>query len=107
MTKRKQPKKQQFLQDETGKGKGGDDMANFTMVDQSTCIACGVCGELASNLFAYTNDGISYSMLDDNEGITEVSEDLIEDLEDAFDSCPTNSIKMSDTPFNCKKYEAS
>ncbi|MER2088383.1 MAG: ferredoxin [Sporosarcina sp.] len=82
-------------------------MANFTMVDQSTCIACGVCGELAPDLFNYTDDGISYAILDNNTGVTEVSEDLIEDLEDAFDSCPTDSIKMASTPFNCKKDEAS
>ncbi|WP_186672782.1 ferredoxin [Sporosarcina sp. BP05] len=82
-------------------------MANFTMVDQSTCIACGVCGELAPDLFKYRDDGISYSILDENTGVTEVSEDLLEDLEDAHDSCPTSSIKMADTPFDCQKDEAS
>lgn len=82
-------------------------MANFTMVDQSTCIACGVCGEMAPDIFDYTDDGISFSILDDNEGITEVPEDLIEDLEDAHESCPTNSIKMAEAPFKCQKVEAS
>lgn len=82
-------------------------MANFTMVDQSTCIACGVCGELAPDLFKYREDGISYSILDENKGVTEVSDDLLEDLEDAHDSCPTSSIKMADTPFICQEDEAS
>jgi ferredoxin len=82
-------------------------MAHFTMVDQSTCIACGVCGELAPDLFKYREDGISFSILDENTGVTEVSEDLLEDLEDAHDSCPTSSIKMADTPFTCQKNEAS
>lgn len=82
-------------------------MANFTMVDQSTCIACGVCGELAPDLFKYREDGISYAILDENTGVTEVSDDLLEDLEDAHDSCPTSSIKMADTPFDCQKDEAS
>ncbi len=82
-------------------------MAHFTMVDQSTCIACGVCGELAPDLFKYREDGISFSILDENTGVTEVSEDLLEDLEDAHDSCPTSSIKMADTPFTCQKDEAS
>lgn len=77
-------------------------MANFTMVDQSTCIACGVCGELAPEIFNYREDGISFSILDENLGVTEVSEDLLEDLEDAHDSCPTSSIKVADTPFNCQ-----
>ena len=82
-------------------------MTNFTMVDQSTCIACGVCGETAPELFDYTEEGISFSILDNNQGVTEVPEELVEDLEDAHDSCPTNSIKMADTPFKYRNFEAS
>ncbi|WP_342513979.1 ferredoxin [Sporosarcina sp. FSL K6-1522] len=82
-------------------------MAHFTMVDQSTCIACGLCAELASELFDYTEDGISFAILDDNAGVTEVPEDLIEDLEDAFESCPTDSIKMAEAPFTCQETAAS
>ncbi|MCM3743207.1 ferredoxin [Sporosarcina luteola] len=82
-------------------------MATYTMVDRSTCIACGACNPNAPDLFEYTEDGLSYALLDGNEGTTEVPEDLIEDLEDAIDGCPTDSIKMADTPFNCQKVEAS
>ena len=82
-------------------------MAQFTMVERSTCIACGLCAELAADLFDYTDDGLSYAILDDNAGITEVPEDLLEDLEDAFDSCPTDSIKMAEAPFECQKTAAS
>ncbi|HEY4554131.1 MAG TPA: ferredoxin [Bacillaceae bacterium] len=82
-------------------------MAKYTMVVRSTCIACGACNPVAPELFEYTADGLSYALLDDNQGITEVPEDLVEDLEDAYEGCPTNSIKVSDQPFGCPKFEAS
>lgn len=82
-------------------------MATYTIVDRSTCIACGACQPTAPGLFEYTEDGLSYALLDGNEGIMEVPEDLIEDLEDAVEGCPTDSIKMSDTPFHCQRVEAS
>ena len=56
-------------------------MATYTMVDRSTCIACGACNPTAPGLFEYTEDGLSYALLDGNEGITEVPEELVEDLE--------------------------
>ena len=37
---------------------------------------------------------------DNNQGITEIPEDLYDDLQDAADGCPTDSIKIADTPFN-------
>jgi len=37
---------------------------------------------------------------DDNRGITEIPDDLYDDLQDAQDGCPTDSIKVADSPFN-------
>ncbi|MDM5455170.1 ferredoxin [Peribacillus simplex] len=74
-------------------------MAKYTVVDQETCIACGACGANAPEIFDYNDEGIAFSILDANTGITEVSEDLEEDLEDAFDGCPTDSIKLATEPF--------
>ncbi|MGZ9815712.1 ferredoxin [Peribacillus simplex] len=74
-------------------------MAIYTIVDQETCIACGACGATAPEIFDYDDEGIAFSILDANAGITEVSEDLEEDLEDAFDGCPTDSIKLAKEPF--------
>ncbi|MEY8188538.1 ferredoxin [Peribacillus simplex] len=74
-------------------------MAKYTVVDQETCIACGACGAAAPEIFDYNDEGIAFSILDANTGITEVSEDLEEDLEDAFDGCPTDSIKLATEPF--------
>lgn len=82
-------------------------MAYYTMVTRETCIACGACNPTAPDLFDYTEDGFAYGLLDDNAGVTEVPEDLVEDLEDAHEGCPTGSIKMSDQPFQCKQTEAS
>jgi ferredoxin len=82
-------------------------MVKYTIVDQDTCIACGACGAAAPELFDYDDEGISFALLDDNKGITPVAEDLVEELEDAFESCPSNSIKMADEPFDCKKGVAS
>ncbi|MEP9407689.1 ferredoxin [Peribacillus frigoritolerans] len=74
-------------------------MATYTIVGQETCIACGACGATAPGIFDYNDEGIAFSILDANTGVTEVSEDLEEDLEDAFDGCPTDSIKLAAEPF--------
>ncbi|MFJ7953036.1 ferredoxin [Lysinibacillus sp. NPDC096418] len=70
-------------------------MAKFTRVDQSTCIACGACGASAPEIFDYNDEGIAYVILDDNAGCQEIPEDLYDDLEDAMEGCPTESIKVA------------
>lgn len=76
-------------------------MCKYTIVNQDTCISCGSCGSIAPDIFAYDSEGLSYYIEDDNMGNVPVEdEDLLFDLEDAHDECPTQSIKMSDTPFN-------
>lgn len=74
-------------------------MANFTMVDKETCIACGACGAAAPDLFDYDEEGIAEAILDNNQGITEVDSGLEDDLMDALDGCPTESIQVSEQPF--------
>ncbi|MEK4030498.1 MULTISPECIES: ferredoxin [Bacillaceae] len=82
-------------------------MAKYTIVDQETCIACGACGAAAPEIFDYDDEGISYVILDQNEGTMDVPEELIDDLEEAYEGCPTESIKVADVPFhgNPLKYE--
>ncbi|MCY8235500.1 ferredoxin [Priestia endophytica] len=75
-------------------------MTKYTIVDKETCIACGACGASCPDLFEYDDEGISYVLLDDNQGITSVDEDFYDDLEDAADGCPTQSIKVSCEPFD-------
>lgn len=75
-------------------------MARFTCVDQDTCIACGACAGVAPDIFDYDDEGFSFSILDDNQGITPIEGDLEDDLMDALDGCPTESIKVAEEPFN-------
>lgn len=76
-------------------------MATYTTVDRDTCIACGACGATAPELFDYDEEGVAFALLDQNQGNSEIPEELLEDLEDALDGCPTDSIKAEQTPFNC------
>lgn len=73
-------------------------MAKYTIVDQETCIACGACGASAPDIFDYNDEGFAFVHLDDNEGSAQVDEDLYDDLEDALDGCPTDSIKVAEHP---------
>lgn len=77
-------------------------MAKFTWVEKDTCIACGACGATAPDIYDYDDEGIAHVIYggDDNHGNTEIPEDLYDDLQDAADGCPTDSIKVADTPFN-------
>ncbi|TMW73637.1 ferredoxin [Alteribacter natronophilus] len=74
-------------------------MAKYTIVDKDTCIACGACGAAAPDIYDYDDDGIAFVILDDNEGTKAVPDELHEDMEDAFDGCPTDSIKVADESF--------
>ncbi|HEX5564370.1 MAG TPA: ferredoxin [Sporosarcina sp.] len=73
-------------------------MAKYTVVNQQTCIACGACGASAPGIFDYNDEGLAFVRLDDNKGSAEVDEHLYDDLEDAWEGFPTDSIKVSQHP---------
>jgi ferredoxin len=77
-------------------------MAKYTWVEKETCIACGACGATAPDIYDYDDEGLAEVIYDDdnNKGNTEIPEDLYDDLQDAADGCPTDSIKVADTKFN-------
>ncbi len=77
-------------------------MAKYTWVEKETCIACGACGATAPDIYDYDDEGLAEVIYqgDNNRGITEIPEELYDDLQDAQDGCPTDSIKISDEPFN-------
>ncbi|AXI09371.1 ferredoxin [Oceanobacillus sp. 143] len=75
-------------------------MAKFAIVDIETCIACGACGAAAPKIFSYDDEGLSYVLIDGNTGTKKISRLLVDDLYDAYEGCPTDSIKISDIPFN-------
>ena len=72
----------------------------YTIVDMDTCIACGACGASAPDIYDYDDDGIAYVILDDNKGTKVVPEELYDDLDDAFNGCPTDSIKVAEELFD-------
>ncbi|MDQ0272173.1 ferredoxin [Cytobacillus purgationiresistens] len=75
-------------------------MSKYTIVDKETCIACGACGAAAPDIYDYDDEGIAFVVLDDNQGVIEVPEILYEDMMDALEGCPTDSIKVADSPFD-------
>lgn len=74
-------------------------MAKYTIVDKDTCIACGACGAAAPDIFDYDEEGLAENIVDDNQGTESIPDDLEEDMIDAFEGCPTDSIKVAEEPF--------
>jgi ferredoxin len=77
-------------------------MSKFTWVDKDTCIACGACGATAPDIYDYDAEGLAEVIFggDGNKGVTEIPDNLYDDLQDAADGCPTDSIKIGEAPFN-------
>lgn len=77
-------------------------MSKYTMVAKDECIACGACGAVAPDVFGYDDEGYAENIFagDNNTGTVEISEDLDADLTDAAEGCPTEAIKVQDSPFN-------
>ena len=59
-------------------------MPKYTIVDKETCIACGACGAAAPDIYDYDDEGIAFVTLDDNQGIVEIPDVLIDDMMDAI-----------------------
>ncbi|RFA37216.1 ferredoxin [Virgibacillus dokdonensis] len=74
-------------------------MCYYTKVDRETCIACGACGISAPDLYDYDDDCIAYFLKDNNLGVTPVEGDQINAMFDAYEECPTGSVKVSKQPF--------
>lgn len=72
----------------------------YTYVDQETCIACGNCGANAPKIFDYDEEGLAFSLLDNNQGEKAVPKKYMDDCMDAYESCPTDSIQIANTPFS-------
>lgn len=80
-------------------------MPKYTIVDKETCIACGACGSAAPDIYDYDDEGISFVILDNNEGTAIVPEKIIEDMLDALEGCPTESIKIAEEAFDGDPYK--
>ncbi|MEC5422431.1 ferredoxin [Virgibacillus sp. C22-A2] len=75
-------------------------MPKYTIVDKETCIACGACGASAPDIYDYDDEGIAYVVIDRNKGTSSIPDNLEEDAIDAYQGCPTDSIKLSNMPFD-------
>ncbi|MEH7609500.1 ferredoxin, partial [Priestia megaterium] len=53
------------------------------------------------------DEGIAFVTLDDNQGVVEIPEDLEDDMMDAMEGCPTDSIRVADEKFegDANKFE--
>ncbi|BFH59990.1 MULTISPECIES: ferredoxin [Paenibacillus] len=82
-------------------------MKTYTCVDKDTCIACGACIVVAPDIFDCDDEGLAENILpgDQNLGIVEVPEELLDSLDEAEDGCPTSSIRVSASPFQDPKSE--
>ncbi|QWU14742.1 ferredoxin [Paenibacillus sophorae] len=71
-------------------------MTKYSWVEKSTCIACGSCAAAAPDIFDYDDEGLAEVIYngDSNQGAVAIPEDLHDDLQDACDGCPTDSIKI-------------
>lgn len=69
------------------------------MINKETCIACGSCGAIAGDVFDNDDYGFAFCKLDQNNGVAAISEDLLEDVLEAIDCCPSESILLADEPF--------
>lgn len=74
-------------------------MRIFTIVDQTTCIACGLCGMTSPHVFDYNDEGLAFSLIDNNKGVNFVPTEWVDDTIDASEECPSGSIKISEIPF--------
>lgn len=74
--------------------------AKYTIVDKETCIACGSCGVACPLLFDYDDEGLAFVTIDDNTGNKEIPEELEDDVLDAYEGCPSDSIKVAEHPFD-------
>ena len=59
-------------------------------VDQDLCISCGLCISICEDVFSWNEDDKAEAIDD------EIPEDLVEDVEEAVESCPTEAIQYRD-----------
>ncbi|MFX3616605.1 MAG: ferredoxin [Sporolactobacillus sp.] len=71
----------------------------FTRVNKETCISCGACQAAAPDIFDEDDSGLAFSLIDNNQGIRPIPEELLDDLDDAEEGCPTESILIANQPF--------
>lgn len=57
-------------------------------VNKDLCISCGACVGMVSEVFDFGEDGKAEVI------VKEISDELVEEVEDAADGCPTDAIEV-------------
>ena len=60
-------------------------------VKKEACIGCGLCTSIASEVFAFGDDGLAENVLGND---TELPEEVKDSVQEAADSCPTSAIEV-------------
>ncbi|MGX7419231.1 ferredoxin [Carnobacterium gallinarum] len=71
----------------------------YTKVAQEKCIACGLCQIKAPAIFDYTEVGIAFNQLDQNQGSQTIPTNLTDEFKAAYLICPTHAILRASKPF--------
>lgn len=71
----------------------------YTKIDKEKCIACGLCQLYAPALYEYDQNGIAYTVKDDNKGLVPIQQKEMDEFRKAYTNCPTGAILRSEIPF--------
>ncbi len=56
-------------------------------VNEDACIGCGACVSICDKVFDFNDEGLSKVIVDS------ISDDLVDDVKEAIESCPTAAIE--------------
>lgn len=70
-------------------------MAIHIILNKNSCTACAACGAIAPDIFDFDDDGKAEVRSDQNTEAIFADEDLYGDLKEAQESCPAQSIKIT------------
>lgn len=65
-------------------------------VNKDLCIGCGACAAIVPDVFQIGDDGLAEVITDNEVKETEISKDLIDEVKDAAEGCPTSAIEISE-----------
>ena len=65
-------------------------------VNKDLCIGCGACAAIVPDVFQIGDDGLAEVITDNEVKETEVNKDLIDEVKDAAEGCPTSAIEIGE-----------
>ncbi|HDR7567049.1 MULTISPECIES: ferredoxin [Bacillus] len=80
-------------------------MLHYTVVNKETCESCGLCCSIAPDIYQLDCKSKAFGALDHNEGIIGIPTTFLNAMVAAYESCPTNSIRVGKESFENQKLE--